>query len=227
MTFVFYCQISFRGTCEMGEIFNRYSKFKHRIILGPHSQKWHLKTGARVEAADLRFWTRGSLFFVHCSNSWKATSKITLAPSSSPNSVGQYDRPLFSGFAKETCSAHPKVWTAQNCKIVLWLKQLKNMQNKTWPESTSSSRFIFPQSKKHTLLLKDAWATRYMKDEKIPRTRFLFNCGILLCLTLGFSILTFAELLYHFLLLLASCLGVTKRNNENWRASLYLLLLCT
>ena len=66
-----------------------------------------------------------------------------------------------------------------------------------------------------------------MKDEKIPRTRFLFNSGVLLCLTLGFSLLTFAELLYHFLLLLASCLGVTKKNNESWRTSSYLFLKCT
>ena len=47
-----------------------------------------------MEAAGPRFWTRGSLFFVHWCNSWKATSKITLAPSSLQTLLVN-DRPLF------------------------------------------------------------------------------------------------------------------------------------
>ena len=65
-------------------------------------------------------------------------------------------------------------------------------------------------------LSQDAHATRYMKEEKISRAKYLINCGLLLCLSLGFSLLSIAELLYYVLSILASWVGISsKRNAEN------------
>jgi len=55
-----------------------------------------------------------------------------------------------------------------------------------------------------------------MKEEKISRAQYLVNCGLLLCLGLGFSLLSIAELLYYVISILASWVGISsKRNDEN------------
>jgi len=69
---------------------------------------------------------------------------------------------------------------------------------------------------KINIFFKDGHATRYMKEEKISRAQYLVNCGLLLCLGLGFSLLSIAELLYYVLSILASwVVGKAKKNAEN------------
>ena len=47
------------------------------------------------------------------------------------------------------------------------------------------------------IFIKDPYAKRFQKDEKITKTSYIANSGGLLGLCMGFSLISGAEILYH------------------------------
>ena len=48
-----------------------------------------------------------------------------------------------------------------------------------------------------TIIIKDSYVKKFIKDEKITRISFLANAGGLLGLCMGFSVISVAEIVYH------------------------------
>jgi len=66
------------------------------------------------------------------------------------------------------------------------------------------------------IFIKDPYAKRFMKDEKITKTAYIANSGGLLGLCMGFSLVSAAEILYHCLFgLFSPICGRGKKNNKD------------
>jgi hypothetical protein len=66
------------------------------------------------------------------------------------------------------------------------------------------------------IFIKDPYAKRFQKDEKITKTSYIANSGGLLGLCMGFSLISGAEILYHCVAGIASVLfpGLRRSNRE-------------
>ena len=65
------------------------------------------------------------------------------------------------------------------------------------------------------IFIKDPYAKRFMKDEKITKTAYIANSGGLLGLCMGFSLVSAAEILYHCLFgLFSPICGRGKKNTK-------------
>ncbi|XP_023319996.1 uncharacterized protein LOC111695065 isoform X2 [Eurytemora carolleeae] len=64
------------------------------------------------------------------------------------------------------------------------------------------------------IFIKDPYAKRFMKDEKITKTAYIANSGGLLGLCMGFSLVSAAEILYHCLFGLISPLCTRKKQDR-------------
>jgi len=66
------------------------------------------------------------------------------------------------------------------------------------------------------IFIKDPYAKRFMKDEKITKTAYIANSGGLLGLCMGFSLVSAAEILYHCLFgLFSPICGGGRRNTKD------------
>lgn len=69
------------------------------------------------------------------------------------------------------------------------------------------------------IFIKDPYAKRFMKDEKITKTAYIANSGGLLGLCMGFSLVSAAEILYHCLFGLFS--PICGRGKKSTKDTLY------
>ena len=68
------------------------------------------------------------------------------------------------------------------------------------------------------IFIKDPYAKRFQKDEKITKTSYIANSGGLLGLCMGFSLISGAEILYHCFFGIYSALFPSEKKKERLRA---------
>ena len=90
---------------------------------------------------------------------------------------------------------------AQLCKDLDWPSAELNVLNGTLKQALEQD--IFRYTKENIMVLKifmnEITATLILKDEKLSTISFLANTGGLLGLCIGLSVVTFFELVFHFL----------------------------
>ena len=106
-----------------------------------------------------------------------------------------------------------KVWNSWNFTTLLTLCTKDTQSNLTCPdirrelqiynESRELFEILHKYAKENLLWLnvyvKDSFATRIIRDERMTRTSFVANVGGLLGLCMGFSLVSVAEILYFCL----------------------------
>ena len=67
------------------------------------------------------------------------------------------------------------------------------------------------------IFIKDPYAKRFQKDEKITKTSYIANSGGLLGLCMGFSLISGAEILYHCFFGIWSAIFPSEKKKERLR----------
>ena len=68
------------------------------------------------------------------------------------------------------------------------------------------------------IFIKDPYAKRFQKDEKITKTSYIANSGGLLGLCMGFSLISAAEILYHCFFGIYSAIFPSEKKKQRLRA---------
>ena len=68
------------------------------------------------------------------------------------------------------------------------------------------------------IFIKDPYAKRFQKDEKITKTSYIANSGGLLGLCMGFSLISGAEILYHCFFGVYSALFPSEKKRQRLKA---------
>ena len=69
------------------------------------------------------------------------------------------------------------------------------------------------------IFIKDPYAKRFQKDEKITKTSYIANSGGLLGLCMGFSLISGAEILYHCFFGVYSAIFPSEKKRQRLKAN--------
>ena len=70
------------------------------------------------------------------------------------------------------------------------------------------------------IFIKDPYAKRFQKDEKITKTSYIANSGGLLGLCMGFSLISGAEILFHCFFGICSAIFPTEKQKNLYKKEL-------
>ena len=86
------------------------------------------------------------------------------------------------------------------CKDNIWSlprNQVANCTRKKCPLEEAILDYARDNLVMFNIFIKDPYAKRFQKDEKITKTSYIANSGGLLGLCMGFSLISAAEILFH------------------------------